>query len=153
MKKKFICTVCGYIYEGTEAPEKCPICKAPALSLIHIFFVAVAFLTYFTTETITVIRKALNPIGYISNKVDVYKRQISYPEFIELVIACSRQTLKFLIQINAAPGICSCIESLRFLQIDVYKRQPLRASSGFSPSAEKQLSPNSPVWSIFSAKS
>ncbi len=30
---------------------------------------AVAFLTYLTTETITVIRKALNPIGYISNKV------------------------------------------------------------------------------------
>lgn len=30
MKKKYICTVCGYIYEGTEAPEKCPICKAPA---------------------------------------------------------------------------------------------------------------------------
>ena len=28
MKKKFICTVCGYIFEGTEAPEKCPICKA-----------------------------------------------------------------------------------------------------------------------------
>ena len=30
MKKKFICTVCGYIHEGTEAPEQCPICKAPA---------------------------------------------------------------------------------------------------------------------------
>lgn len=30
MKKKFICTVCGYIYEGTEAPEECPLCKAPA---------------------------------------------------------------------------------------------------------------------------
>lgn len=30
MKKKFICAVCGYIYEGTEAPEKCPVCKAPA---------------------------------------------------------------------------------------------------------------------------
>jgi rubrerythrin len=29
MKKKFICAVCGYVYEGTEAPEKCPICKAP----------------------------------------------------------------------------------------------------------------------------
>ena len=29
MKKKFICTVCGYIYEGTEAPETCPVCKAP----------------------------------------------------------------------------------------------------------------------------
>lgn len=29
MKKKFICTVCGYVYEGDEAPEKCPICGAP----------------------------------------------------------------------------------------------------------------------------
>lgn len=29
MKKKFICTVCGYIHEGTEAPDQCPICKAP----------------------------------------------------------------------------------------------------------------------------
>lgn len=30
MKKKFICTVCGYIHEGEDAPEKCPVCKAPA---------------------------------------------------------------------------------------------------------------------------
>ena len=30
MKKKFICTVCGYVHEGTEAPEQCPVCKAPA---------------------------------------------------------------------------------------------------------------------------
>ena len=30
MKKKFICAVCGYIYEGDAAPEKCPVCKAPA---------------------------------------------------------------------------------------------------------------------------
>ena len=29
MKKKFICTVCGYVYEGDEAPEKCPLCGAP----------------------------------------------------------------------------------------------------------------------------
>ena len=33
MKKKFICAVCGYIYEGDAAPEKCPICKAPASKL------------------------------------------------------------------------------------------------------------------------
>ena len=26
--KKFICTVCGYIHEGEEPPEICPICKA-----------------------------------------------------------------------------------------------------------------------------
>ncbi len=30
MVKKFVCTVCGYIHEGTEAPEQCPQCKAPA---------------------------------------------------------------------------------------------------------------------------
>ena len=30
MKKKFICTVCGYVYEGAEPPEKCPVCGAPA---------------------------------------------------------------------------------------------------------------------------
>ena len=30
MKKKFVCTICGYIYEGEEAPEACPLCKAPA---------------------------------------------------------------------------------------------------------------------------
>ena len=27
--KKFICKICGYVYEGEEAPEKCPQCKAP----------------------------------------------------------------------------------------------------------------------------
>ncbi len=27
--KKWICTVCGYVYEGEEAPEKCPVCGAP----------------------------------------------------------------------------------------------------------------------------
>ena len=27
---KFVCTVCGYVYEGEAAPEECPICKAPA---------------------------------------------------------------------------------------------------------------------------
>ena len=27
--KKFVCTVCGYVFEGEAAPEFCPICKAP----------------------------------------------------------------------------------------------------------------------------
>jgi len=28
--KKFVCQVCGYVYEGETAPEACPQCKAPA---------------------------------------------------------------------------------------------------------------------------
>ena len=27
---KWICTVCGYVYEGENPPEFCPQCKAPA---------------------------------------------------------------------------------------------------------------------------
>lgn len=30
MSKKWICTVCGYVHEGPEAPEKCPQCGVPA---------------------------------------------------------------------------------------------------------------------------
>jgi rubrerythrin len=30
MAKKWICTVCGYIAEGEEAPAKCPQCGVPA---------------------------------------------------------------------------------------------------------------------------
>ena len=26
---KFVCKVCGYVHEGSEAPEFCPVCKAP----------------------------------------------------------------------------------------------------------------------------
>lgn len=28
--KTWVCTVCGYVYEGENAPEFCPVCKAPA---------------------------------------------------------------------------------------------------------------------------
>ena len=28
--KKFVCSICGYTHEGDSAPEKCPLCKAPA---------------------------------------------------------------------------------------------------------------------------
>lgn len=27
---KWVCNVCGYVYEGDAAPEQCPVCKAPA---------------------------------------------------------------------------------------------------------------------------
>ena len=27
---KFVCQVCGYVYEGDAAPAECPLCKAPA---------------------------------------------------------------------------------------------------------------------------
>ena len=27
---KWVCSVCGYVHEGPEAPAQCPVCKAPA---------------------------------------------------------------------------------------------------------------------------
>ena len=32
---KWVCSVCGYVYEGEAAPEKCPVCKAPAEKFIE----------------------------------------------------------------------------------------------------------------------
>ena len=31
---KFVCSVCGYIYEGDAAPAECPLCHAPASKFI-----------------------------------------------------------------------------------------------------------------------
>ena len=28
--KKFVCKVCGYVYEGETPPERCPVCRVPA---------------------------------------------------------------------------------------------------------------------------
>ena len=33
--KKFVCGVCGYVFEGTEAPAFCPQCKAPKEKFIE----------------------------------------------------------------------------------------------------------------------
>ena len=30
METKWVCSVCGYIYEGAEPPAECPVCHAPA---------------------------------------------------------------------------------------------------------------------------
>ncbi len=27
---KWVCSVCGYVHEGDQPPEKCPQCKVPA---------------------------------------------------------------------------------------------------------------------------
>ena len=31
---KYVCMVCGYVHEGTSAPEFCPVCKAPASKFV-----------------------------------------------------------------------------------------------------------------------
>ena len=31
---KWVCSICGYVYEGDQAPEQCPVCKAPASKFV-----------------------------------------------------------------------------------------------------------------------
>ncbi len=31
---KYVCMVCGYVHEGDEAPEACPVCKAPSSKFV-----------------------------------------------------------------------------------------------------------------------
>ena len=33
--KKFVCMVCGYVYEGETAPKECPQCHAPASKFVE----------------------------------------------------------------------------------------------------------------------
>lgn len=33
--KKYVCTVCGYVWEGDAPPEKCPQCGAPASKFVE----------------------------------------------------------------------------------------------------------------------
>lgn len=33
--KKFVCSICGYVYEGDQAPDQCPLCKAPATKFVE----------------------------------------------------------------------------------------------------------------------
>ena len=32
---KFVCSICGYVYEGEAAPANCPQCKAPAEKFVE----------------------------------------------------------------------------------------------------------------------
>ena len=32
---KWVCSVCGYVHEGPEAPAQCPVCKVPASKFVQ----------------------------------------------------------------------------------------------------------------------
>ena len=54
--KKFRCTVCGYVYEGDAAPEKCPLCKAPASKFVEVVEEEGGALTFVDEHVIGVAR-------------------------------------------------------------------------------------------------
>jgi rubrerythrin len=57
MKKKFICTVCGYVHEGNEPPAQCPQCKQPASKFKEVKDDAITY----ATEHVIGVAKDVDP--------------------------------------------------------------------------------------------
>ncbi len=62
--KKFRCTVCGYIHEGDEAPERCPQCKAPASKFVEIVEEEADGPLVFADEHVVGVAKGVDPEIY-----------------------------------------------------------------------------------------
>ncbi|GHT14450.1 rubrerythrin [Bacteroidia bacterium] len=60
MKKKWICTVCGYVHEGNEAPDVCPQCKQPKSKFKELVETAGAL--QFADEHVIGVAKGVDPI-------------------------------------------------------------------------------------------
>ena len=58
MAKEWICTICGYIAEGEEAPAKCPQCGAPASKFTEL---SKDDLLQFVTEHVIGVAKDVTP--------------------------------------------------------------------------------------------
>ena len=56
MVKKWVCSVCGYVYDGENPPEQCPQCKAPASK-----FVEQKGEMTFATEHVVGVAKGVDP--------------------------------------------------------------------------------------------
>ena len=61
--KKFRCTVCGYIHEGDEAPERCPQCKVPGSKFVEVIEDANGPLA-FADEHVIGVAKGVDPEIY-----------------------------------------------------------------------------------------
>ncbi len=53
---KWVCSVCGYVFEGEKAPEVCPVCKAPSSKFVE----QKGEMTY-ATEHIVGVAKGVDP--------------------------------------------------------------------------------------------
>lgn len=60
MAKKWRCTVCGYIHEGDEAPERCPMCKVPKEKFVEVVERRATSISLRFTNSATARVRALN---------------------------------------------------------------------------------------------
>ena len=63
---KFVCSVCGYVHEGDEAPEKCPVCGVSADKFNKVD----------EGEKTWAAEHVVGVAQGVSEDIDVYKRQV-----------------------------------------------------------------------------
>ncbi len=63
--KKWRCAICGYVHEGPEPPDKCPVCMAPAEKFVIITSEAKA-----PSENKTVARWKCKVCGYVHEGIE-----------------------------------------------------------------------------------
>ena len=82
--KKFVCSICGYVYEGEAAPEKCPQCGAPASKFTE---VASDDGLKFACEHIVGIAKEVDDKEFIDKMLKIINDNISNTEISTKFIA------------------------------------------------------------------
>ena len=85
--KKFRCTVCGYVYEGDAAPEKCPLCKAPASKFVEVVEVEGGALSFADEHVIGVAKgcdeEIVTMVAIVSTKATAALIPIAVSTFLE----------------------------------------------------------------------
>lgn len=68
---KFVCSICGYVYEGEKAPEMCPICKASSSKFISNDDIVKEEVNQYESDDDVVSENLIQDIG--DNDREVYK--------------------------------------------------------------------------------
>ena len=97
--KKFRCTVCGYVHEGDSAPEKCPLCKAPASTFVEVEE-TVGALTFAISAIVALLAEHYH-ISFITENPEFYWGTIA-PTCLSLIFG-----LRLDLKIRDLPSITS----------------------------------------------
>ena len=127
--KKFRCTVCGYIHEGEEAPERCPQCKAPASKFVEVVEQEGAPLT-FADEHVIGVAKGVDEEIY-KGLVDNFNGECSE---VGMYLAMSRQADR-----EGYPEIAEAFKRYAFEEADHASRYAEMVGEVVTDSTKKNL--------------
>ena len=63
---KYVCSVCGYVHEGDEAPERCPQCNVPADKFVEQAGESNNYIFGLTVDEVEALKGQYDPMTYIN---------------------------------------------------------------------------------------